>query len=352
MTQPSLNTTFDTSLIDLSQNTTSTMDQTSSFSTTESAPSDDYEQPLTNETELSTPTPLPTNSPAFTHASQSKEKIPTRYVPTVDAYNTWAEVYDTDGNMLQSIDDFELDKLFPEFVSLASPQNKQTLKFQDRIEIVDLGCGTGRNTLRLLQAAWPWGVDVKVTGIDASSGMLERARSKIEAYLSSLPDSLPLKKWRSANFILHDFLALQNPNGPPIFLPPPHLHSNTFDALISTLVLEHFPLAPFFHTLSSLLKTGGVALVTNMHPGMGSQSQAGFVSQDEEGKAIKVRGTSWVHGVEETVEAARAAGFEILGEVREQEVTEEMVQNGVVGERGRKWVGVKVWYGFILRKVG
>lgn len=87
-----------------------------------------------------------------------------------------------------------------------------------------------------------------------------------------------------------------------------------------------------------------MALVTNMHPDMGARTQAGFVSASGE----RVRGTSFVYGVQETVDAAVAAGFEVVGEVREQAVEEGML--GRIGRRGAKWVDVRVWYGIVMRK--
>jgi len=84
-----------------------------------------------------------------------------------------------------------------------------------------------------------------------------------------------------------------------------------------------------------------------MHPEMGSRSQAGFVGAD----GVKIRGASFAHGVRETVEAAERAGFEVL-EVRERGVEAGDVREGMVGGRGVKWVGWRVWYGVLVRRVG
>lgn len=116
------------------------------------------------------------------------------------------------------------------------------------------------------------------------------------------------------------------------------------NAVISTLVLEHVPLQAYFATLSSLLLHGGLALVTNMHSDM--KSQAGFVNKD----GVKVRGSSFAHTVQETLDAAMWAGFEVLS-VNEREMRRDDVESGSVGERGWKWVGVRVWYGLVVKKV-
>jgi hypothetical protein len=38
--------------------------------------------------------------------------------------------------------------------------------------------------------------------------------------------------------------------------------------------------------------------------------------------------------------------------LKEREMAKEDVECGRVGDRGWKWVGTKVWYGLVLRKVG
>lgn len=82
---------------------------------------------------------------------------------------------------------------------------------------------------------------------------------------------------------------------------------------------------------------------------MGSISRAGFLDPET---GTKLQGDSFVYTVDEMVEAARTEGFEVVGEVLERAVSEEDVKNGVVGQRGRKWIGVKVWFGCVLRFVG
>lgn len=121
------------------------------------------------------------------------------------------------------------------------------------------------------------------------------------------------------------------------------------EGIVSTLVLKHFPLEAFSKVLRSMLKLNGVALLTNLHPDISSLSQAGFFLTDEDGREVKVRGVSWVNGVQETVDAARKERFEPVGRVKESSVTEEQV--GVLGERARKWIGLRVWFGMIVRMV-
>lgn len=85
--------------------------------------------------------------------------------------------------------------------------------------------------------------------------------------------------------------------------------------------------------------------MSNMHVEMGRKSQAGFLDTEE---GMKVQGESFNYEVEEVVDAAEKEGFSILGEMRERGV-EKGDLGGVVGERGEKWVGVKVWFGGVFK---
>lgn len=121
--------------------------------------------------------------------------------------------------------------------------------------------------------------------------------------------------------------------------------------VLSTLVLEHLPISTFFQTASSLLrKEGGYLVLTNMHAEMGRIGQAGFVDEET---GSKIRGKSYNYEVEEVLGEAAKWGFVLEGEVGEREVREEDVgERKVLGPRGRKWIGVRVWFGMVLRFEG
>ncbi|KAJ4315399.1 hypothetical protein N0V94_005968 [Neodidymelliopsis sp. IMI 364377] len=322
MTQPSIHTTFDTSLVDLNPNV--------SFSTTESDPSDAGMSTTTQTPQPSVSSPLKQDldqtTPQQSQSTPPKTSTPVQHIGTQEAYDQWASVYDSDGNMLQSIDDAELTTLLPSLLSQLSTSTGSQLS------LLDLGCGTGRNTARLLSHPWPPSTrTVQITGLDFSAGMLTLARKK----LSSLPHAP------------HITLRLEQCDPFPTTHPfdPATLHLAPQNLLLSTLVLEHIPLRTYFTTLSSLLAPGGMALVTNMHDDMGRRSQAGFVNA----QGVKVRGESWVYSVSEAVGEAETQGFEVV-DVRERKVEVRDVEEGVVGARGQKWVGCKVWFGLVLRK--
>lgn len=237
----------------------------------------------------------------------NKPLCPIRYLPTTTAYNLWASIYDTDNNFLQVLDTLEMKTLLPTLLTQISAPPPWTL--------IDLGCGTGRNTAALLAVP-----DARVVGLDASPQMLEVARSRLD------PSRLTLD--------VFDLLAT----------PPPRLQAH---AVISTLVLEHLPIPSFFRATARLLRPGGHLLVTNMHSKMGAISQAGFMDPRT---GEKVRPTSYAHRVEDVVSGARECGFEVVGEVREREVDAQLSER--LGPRAKKWVGVTVWFGVVFSLTG
>ncbi|KAI1158865.1 cyclopropane-fatty-acyl-phospholipid synthase [Nemania serpens] len=248
-----------------------------------------------------------------------------RYLPTNEAYDKWAKVYDSDGNFLQGLDNIELKMLFPRFVeSITTPKPWR---------VVDLGCGTGRNTALLLSLP-----ETEVIALDSSKGMLEVARTRFYASNPGSQDRTDLR------LDIFDMLTTS--------APPPSVAPYTVDAVVSTLVVEHVPLPTFFAHVSQILRPGGVLLLTNMHSEMGGISQAGFVDTLT---GDKIRPTSYAHTVEDVVIEARRCGLEVEsgGEgkgILERAVDEAMVET--LGLRSSKWVGITCWFGGIFRKVG
>ncbi|KAI8932161.1 hypothetical protein NX059_011044 [Plenodomus lindquistii] len=332
MTQPSLNKTFDTSLIDLNP----------SFSTTDSgdtvADTPAAAPPPTESVSTSKAVDITAAKGSVKGGAKAKE---VQNISTQDAYNQWASVYDTDGNMLQAIDDDELYTLLPFFLGQVSTTTTAAAAAaaSTPLSILDLGCGTGRNTLRLLSYPWPTGTRVRIYGVDFSQPMLDIARGKLDNALHASVDAL---RHRGVDVQF----TLECTNSFPI-PPSSTILPHSMNAVISTLVLEHIPLPAFFTTLAGVLVPGGWALVTNMHADMGALSQAGFVNE----QGVKVRGDSWAYSVDEVVATAEGSGFEVVS-VRKRGVREEDVRSGVVGGRGRKWIGVNVWFGVVLKKKG
>src|SRR5262245_43847283 len=85
------------------------------------------------------------------------EKREVIMLPTKDGYDRWSEVYEEDGNPLILLEESHVARILGNVAGLS---------------ILDVGCGTGRHALRLAHSG------AKVTGLDFSTGMLGRARSK------------------------------------------------------------------------------------------------------------------------------------------------------------------------------
>ncbi|KAJ7221381.1 S-adenosyl-L-methionine-dependent methyltransferase, partial [Mycena pura] len=219
--------------------------------------------------------------------------------------------YDTDGNFLQRVDDGLVNDLLPSVLS-------------EPVEcVVDLGCGTGRNTAKLLQ----YNTVQRVIGLDATPGMLARARARPGM------DDARLQLWQ------YDLLA----DSPACasFLPP-----GGADGVVSTLVIEHLPALPvFFVRVHGMLRSGGWLLVTNMHEDMGALTGANFLDAD----GVRVTMDKFVHTAAGVRDAALACGFELRGAPEERRVEDEG-HAGALGGGAPKFVGVKVLFGMVFVK--
>ncbi|ETN43906.1 uncharacterized protein HMPREF1541_11037 [Cyphellophora europaea CBS 101466] len=248
-----------------------------------------------------------------------------RYLPTTAAYDLWAAHYDHDANFLQALDSLAMKTLFPRLIAHVAKQPDGSPR-PTPWKLVDLGCGTGRNTIALLDVP-----DAEVVAVDASPKMLEVAKGRVgEATKAS-------GRTGEVRFGIVDLLENTE---------PPHMVQNA-DALVSTLVLEHIPCETFFRQAAQMLKPGGWLLMTNMHSEMGGISQAGFVDPET---GEKIRPKSYAHTPAEVLAAAESVGLVVEGQLEERAVDESLVE--ALGPRSRKWVGIKCWYGGLFRKVG
>jgi SAM-dependent methyltransferase len=208
------------------------------------------------------------------------------------------------------------------------------------LTITELGAGTGRNTVKLLNPSTTNASVSRINALDLSPGMLDVARQRCTKYLETHPTTLS----EMPKIEFYEFDALSPTNFPDV----KELEVKA-DIVLSTLVLEHLPIDVFFRSASSLLKkSGGVCLVlSNMHAEMGRISQAGFVDEET---GEKIRGDSYNYEVEEVVAEGKKWGFVLEGSVAEREVREEDIGEGrLLGPRGRKWIGVRVWFGMVMR---
>src|SRR5262249_17294446 len=182
-----------------------------------------------------------------------------------EGYDRWALVYDHDANPLPALEE---------------PHVGDAVGDVHGLNVLDLGCGTGRHS------AWLVAGGACVTGIDFSEGMLAAARRRTAG--------------ANVRFLVHD---LHQP------LPLP---SGTFDLVVSGLVLEHLSdLAGFFGEVRRVLRSGGRAVVSAMHPAMFLRgSQARFTDPDT-GQVVQPG--SLPHQLGDFVMALLRAGFQLEG---------------------------------------
>jgi malonyl-CoA O-methyltransferase len=155
-------------------------------------------------------------------AQSSTETGAADVVPTDVGYNRWAEVYDAEDNPLVLLEETKITPLIGNVAGLT---------------VADVGCGTGRHSIRLAAAG------ASVTALDFSEGMLERARAKPGA--------------DAVRFVRHD-LTQTFP-----------LESGCFDRVLCCLVLDHIAdLNGFFGELRRICKPAGFVVISVMHPAM------------------------------------------------------------------------------------
>ncbi|MCY2945218.1 MAG: class I SAM-dependent methyltransferase [Planctomycetota bacterium] len=123
-------------------------------------------------------------------------------------YDLWSKIYDDESNPLIAMEEREI------WARVGDVRG---------LDVLDLGCGTGRHSLGLLKRG------ARVTAVDFSKKMLERAREKTAG--------------ATIRFIEQDLLS------------PLPFGENAFDLVVCGLVLEHFShLEPIFDEARRVLK--------------------------------------------------------------------------------------------------
>ncbi len=195
-------------------------------------------------------------------------------VSTQQGYDRWAQSYDDTDNALIALEERELPGLLHDLKGRPA---------------LDVGCGTGRWTLRLAEAG------AHVTGVDFSDGMLARARAKPGA------DAI--------RFVQHDLAA------------PLPFAAQSFDRVLCCLVLDHIPqLARLFGELARVCRPEGEVIASVMHPAMmllGSQAE--FLDPTTQ---RDVRPASVQHQITDYLMAATGAGL-VPDHLSEHEVDPE-----------------------------
>jgi ubiquinone/menaquinone biosynthesis C-methylase UbiE len=136
------------------------------------------------------------------------------------AYNTWSEQYDTNANRTRDMEAKVLREVLKEVVFT---------------RVLEIGCGTGKNTEWLAERA------AHITAVDLSEGMLAKAREKITTAKVHFMQADILRSW--------DF------------------RDGLYDLVTFSLVLEHVEhLEPMLKEAAASLPPGGHVYIGELHP--------------------------------------------------------------------------------------
>ncbi len=179
-----------------------------------------------------------------------------------EAYNNWSAIYDTNQNKTRDL----------EAVAL-----RHILKDKTFENILEIGCGTGKNT------DWLHKTTQNLIGVDFSEEMLEKAKQKIKS--------------ENVQFIRADIQES---------LP---FEDGTFDLVTCSLVLEHIDdLNGIFKQIRRVLTGNGLLCIGELHP---FKQYLGTKAKFETAEGIYEL-TCFTHHVSDFYKAVSENGFECI----------------------------------------
>lgn len=179
-----------------------------------------------------------------------------------DDYDFWAEKYDTNYNRTRDLD---------------KRATAETLKKYCFKTVIELGCGTGKNTYTLLNKA------DKIIGLDFSEKMLAMAKSK---FISDRVDFNTID-------ITQDW----------------KIEDNFADLITCSLVLEHIPnLDIIFQQAKKKLRKDGIFFINELHPG---KQYLGSKAKYESQSGIRELET-FIHHLSDYLDASKRNGFQVI----------------------------------------
>lgn len=180
-----------------------------------------------------------------------------------DAYNIWANQYDSNANKTRDLEARALKETLPDHI------------FDHCLEI---GCGTGKNTEYLLSKS------KELIAVDFSHEMLSKAKEKITS--------------SKAHFIHTDILGNWD------------FTSRKFDLITFSLVLEHIEnLDDIFRKTSEKASPNGYVYIGELHP---FKQYNGSRARFETGAGTQEL-TCYIHHLSDFTKAAKIYDFQIVG---------------------------------------
>lgn len=179
-----------------------------------------------------------------------------------NAYNKWSENYDTVQNKTR---DLEAEAIR----SVLAPYTFD--------HIVELGAGTGKNTI------WLSSIAKKITAVDFSTEMLNKAKEKIKNDNITFTEADITKKW--------DFI------------------SSKAGLITSSLILEHIEnLDHIFSEAKKILNPGGYFYIGELHP---FKQYTGSKARFETEKGLHIL-DCYTHNISDFTEAAGKNNFTLI----------------------------------------
>ncbi len=175
------------------------------------------------------------------------------------AYNDWSDVYDSGSNLTRDLD------------QTVTADVLANLRFKS---ILELGCGTGKNTAFLSQ------IGEELLAIDFSEGMLKKAKEKLVSTNVLFCAADMTKVWPC--------------------------RAGSVELVTCNLVLEHIEhISPVFSEARRTLMTGGWFFVSELHPFRQYQGKKARFERGD--KTVEI--TAFVHHVSEFFEAGEGSGL-------------------------------------------
>jgi len=176
-----------------------------------------------------------------------------------NSYNEWSGTYDTDENLTRDLDQ-EVTRALLGILQVES--------------LLEIGCGTGKNTVFLADIAQ------QVHAVDFSQGMIEKAQEKVRA--------------ENVRFSMMDITQ------------PWKFDDQSFDLIVCNLVLEHIrDLSVVFAEAARTLRPTGRFFINELHPFKQYDGRkARFYRNDE-----KIEVDAFVHHVSDFFQAATGNGL-------------------------------------------
>lgn len=184
------------------------------------------------------------------------------------AYNTWADNYDTVANKTRDIEAFALKEML----------SQTDLAYA---EVLEIGCGTGKNTIWLAPKV------KHVIGIDFSKEMLDQAKRKITKENVEFLEFDVRQKWSFSD--------------------------KQFDIVTCSLILEHIEDIDFvFHQANLVLRDNGHFYIGELHPF--KQYQGSKARFDTDKGIFEL--DCFLHNISDFFEAGKNNNFECI-EIKE-----------------------------------